>query len=214
MVRQSLLIVVPMVSLSSLLFSGVASANTDPLIGIQKSWAQCQYQRDDKDQQTYCFERLIKSNQAALDKQPERADLKVWLAINKSSLAGAKGGLGALSLVKEAKVLLEQVIETAPETLDGSAYTSLGSLYYKVPGWPVGFGDNDKAEQLLKKALTINPKGIDANYFYGDFLAEDGRKQQAIRYLTQAQQAEPRPGRPIADQGRQAEIAARLKELQ
>ncbi|QTG98208.1 tetratricopeptide repeat protein, partial [Vibrio furnissii] len=63
----------------------------------------------------------------------------------------------ALSLVKEAKVLLEQVIETAPETLDGSAYTSLGSLYYQVPGWPIGFGDDDKAEAMLQKALEINP---------------------------------------------------------
>lgn len=53
--------------------------------------------------------------------------------------------------MKEAKVLLEQVIEKAPETLDGSAYTSLGSLYYQVPGWPIGFGDDDKAEKCCIK---------------------------------------------------------------
>ena len=47
--------------------------------------------------------------------------------------------------------------------LDGSAYNSLGVLYYKVPGWPVGFGDKAKARELLQKALAINPKGIDAN---------------------------------------------------
>ena len=36
----------------------------------------------------------------------------------------------------------------------GSAYTSLGTLYFKVPGWPVGFGDEEKAEELLRKALA------------------------------------------------------------
>ncbi|WP_154179592.1 tetratricopeptide repeat protein [Vibrio furnissii] len=191
----------------------VAAAGADPLQTIQKKWAVCQYQSKDKDHQVYCLENLIQRNEEALKAAPERQELKLWLAINKSSLAGVDGGLGALSLVKEAKVLLEQVIETAPETLDGSAYTSLGSLYYQVPGWPIGFGDDDKAEAMLKKALEINPDGIDPNYFYGDFLAQDGRKAEAIQYLTKAQQAKPRPARPLADQGRQQEIAKKLGAL-
>ncbi|MDW1892551.1 hypothetical protein R7O12_25450, partial [Vibrio sp. Vb1574] len=126
---------------------------------------------------------------------------------------GAQGGLGALSLAKEAKSLLEGVIATSPQTLDGSAYTSLGSLYYKVPGWPIGFGDDDKAEEMLKKALEINPKGIDPNYFYGDFLAEEGRDKEAKVYLTRAMQASPRPDRPLADKGRKLEIEATLGRL-
>ena len=35
--------------------------------------------------------------------------------------------------------------------------SSLGVLYYKVPGWPIGFGDKDKARDLLQKALAVNP---------------------------------------------------------
>ena len=195
------------------MISSAAAAGADPLQTIQKKWAVCQYQSKDNDHQVYCLENLIKRNEEALQQQPDRADLKVWLAINKASLAGADGGLGALSLVKEAKVLLEQVIDQAPETLDGSAYTSLGSLYYQVPGWPIGFGDDDMAETMLLKALQINPDGIDSNYFYGDFLAEDGREEEAIQYLTKAQQAKPRPERPLADEGRQQEIAKKLGEL-
>lgn len=195
------------------MISSAAAAGADPLQTIQKKWAVCQYQSKDHDHQVYCLENLIKRNEEALQQQPDRADLKVWLAINKASLAGADGGLGALSLVKEAKVLLEQVIDQAPETLDGSAYTSLGSLYYQVPGWPIGFGDDDMAENMLLKALQINPDGIDSNYFYGDFLAEEGREEEAIQYLTKAQQAKPRPERPLADEGRQQEIAKKLGEL-
>jgi len=210
---MKLLASVAMASFSLLSTSSVFAAGADSLISIQKKWASCQYESKDSDHQVACLEYLIKRNENALQQDPNNQDLKVWLAINKSSLAGADGGLGALSLVKEAKVLLEQVIEKAPETLNGSAYTSLGSLYYQVPGWPIGFGDDKKAEKMLKKALEINPDGIDPNYFYGDFLAQDGRKKEAIKYLTKAQNAAPRPDRPLADKGRQGEIAKLLGEL-
>jgi Tfp pilus assembly protein PilF len=101
-------------------------------------------------------------------------------------------------------------MEIDPNALQGSAYTSLGTLYFKVPGWPVGFGDDDKAEELLKKALVINPDGIDPNYFYGDYLLEQKRYAEAEQALLKAQQAPARPERPLADAGRQEEIQVAL----
>ncbi|MCB1601512.1 MAG: tetratricopeptide repeat protein [Xanthomonadales bacterium] len=115
-----------------------------------------------------------------------------------------------MALCKQARQSLEAAIKINPAALDGSAYTSLGSLYYQVPGWPVGFGDDDKAEELLKKALALAPDGIDANFFYGDYLMDQGRYGEAIAVLEHAAAAAPRPGRELADQGRQAEIQAKL----
>ena len=62
----------------------------------------------------------------------------------------------------------------------------------------------------LKKALSINPDGIDPNYFYGDFQLEEGNYQEAVKYLEKAAAAPPRPGRPLADKGRQDEIQEKL----
>lgn len=195
------------------LWASLANANEAQIQTVQKEWALCQYNTpEDKDKQQ-CLEALISKNNQYLLSNPNDPELKVWLAINKASLAGAKGGLGALSLAEEAKELLEQVIDTSPATLNGSAYTSLGSLYYKVPGWPIGFGDDEKAEEMLKKALEINPKGIDPNYFYGDFLAQDGRKAEAKAYLMKALQAEPRANRQLADEGRKKEIEITMARL-
>jgi Tfp pilus assembly protein PilF len=86
--------------------------------------------------------------------------------------------LGALSLVKQARTNLEKAIEIEPNALQGSAWTSLGALYYQVPGWPIGFGDKDKADEMLKKALAINPDGIDPNYFYGDYLLKEKERMK------------------------------------
>ena len=82
-----------------------------------------------------------------------------------------------------------------------------------MPGWPVGFGDDDKAEELLKKALTMNPSGIDSNYFYADFLISEKRYAQAREYLLKAQQAPARQGRSVADAGRKQEIAEKLAAI-
>ena len=129
----------------------------------------------------------------------------IWEGIVVSSLAGEKGGLGALPLVKQAKALYEQAIQIDGQALDGSAYNSLGVLYYKVPGWPIGFGDKKQARELLQKALAINPQGIDPNFFYGEFLLETDAATSAVPYLEKALQAPARPGRPLADQGRHEE---------
>lgn len=145
---------------------------------------------------------------------PGRAEPLVWKAIALSTEAGAKGGLGGLSLAKEAKATLEQAERLNPNALgDGSVYTSLGSLYYQVPGFPVGFGDKAKAEAYLKKALAQNPNGIDTNYFYGDFLFHQGQLAGAEKALQKALAAPPRPGREIADRGRRAEVAALLTQV-
>ncbi|WP_343231049.1 tetratricopeptide repeat protein [Variovorax sp. WS11] len=108
--------------------------------------------------------------------------------------------------------MYEEAIRINGDVLDGSAYNSLGVLYYKVPGWPVGFGDKAKARELLQKALTLNPKGIDPNYFYGEYLLESKQPEQAVVYLERAIQAPPRPGRQVADTGRREEARALLEK--
>ena len=92
----------------------------------------------------------------------------------------------ALSLVKQAKTLLAKAIDINPEAREGSALVTMGILYYKVPGWPVAFGDDDQAETYLLKALEVNPNGVTSNYFYAEFLLEQGKDDQAVSYLNKA----------------------------
>jgi tetratricopeptide (TPR) repeat protein len=178
------------------------------LLSIQQAWAKVNYETPAGDAREQAFDALEKRAEKFTQQNPDRAEALIWEAIIESSYAGAKGGLGALSLAKEARGNLEAALKINPNALDGSAYTSLGTLYYRVPGFPLGFGNHDKARELLKKALAINPNGIDPNYFYGDFLYEQGEYAQALQYLDKAAKAAPRPGREVADKGRHAEIAA------
>jgi cytochrome c-type biogenesis protein CcmH/NrfG len=89
---------------------------------------------------------------------------------------------------------------------------SLGVLYYEVPGSPIGFGDKAKAKMLLKQALAVDPNGLDANYFYGDFLLDQGDKAGAKSYLQKALRAPHDPSRPAWDAGRRREVQALLAQ--
>jgi len=187
-----------------------AGINED-IISIQHQWARASY-KTPADAQEQAFKDLAVTGRKLVERYPDRAEPKVWLAITLSTDAGVNGGFSALGKVKEARRLLDAAAKIDPDVLNGSIYTSLGSLYYQVPGWPIGFGDDDKAAMYLKKALAINPTGIDPNYFYGDFLLESGDYAQAITYLTRAHQAPGRPARPLADAGRRTQIEKKLNQ--
>ena len=192
-----------------ILAAAPAEADQTVVAKLQHDWAIANYQLSG-DEQEKAFEALIEMADAAVAGSPESADIWIWNGIIKSSFAGAKGGLGALSLAKQAKKSLEKAMTLDDQALNGSAYTSLGTLYFKVPGWPVGFGSDKMAVQLLEKALEINPDGIDPNYFYADYLIYKKEYARAEQYLLRAQNAAPRADRPIADSGRHAEILTAL----
>ncbi|MCB1539172.1 MAG: hypothetical protein H6865_01920 [Rhodospirillales bacterium] len=178
--------------------------------GLQNEWAHIKYEVADK--------KLQKSDMAALGDRaaqiaarwPNRAEPKIWEGIILATDAGMEGGISALGKVKDAKTLFEQALQIDDRALDGSAHTSLGSLYYQVPGWPVAFGDDKKAETELRAALAINPDGIDQNYFYGDYLVKQKKYKEAVAPLQKALSAPPREGRAVADAGRRKEIEADL----
>ncbi|WP_333796554.1 hypothetical protein [Rheinheimera sp.] len=179
---------------------------------LQQRWADINYQLDE-DKREQAFTELVGTADQVVAANADKAEAYIWRGIIKSSLAGAKGGLGALGVAEESKVDFEKALALDANALQGSAYTSLGVLYFKVPGWPIGFGSDKKAAELLTKALTINPQGIDPNYFYAELLADKRDYSTAMRYLEQAKQAPKRPGRESADAGRQQEIAMLMAKV-
>lgn len=177
---------------------------------IQHNWAKANYQTP-KDAQESAFKTLIEQAHQVTISNPNAPEAMVWEAITLSGYAKAKGGVGALKFAEKSRDLLLAAEKINPQVLQGSAYTSLGSLYYKVPRWPIGFGDKKKARAYLEKALQVNPTGIDPNYFYADFLSEQGDYAKAVEYYKKALAAPARPGREDADAGRKKEIEEGLR---
>ena len=179
---------------------------------LQHDWATAYYQTPEKDKEA-AFEKLVKEAHEVSAAHPGRAEALIWEGIITSTLAKYQSIFSAGGSAKAARDLLLAAEKMDPNALHGSALTSLGSLYYKVPRFG-SFGDHDKARDYLERALKINPDGIDPNFFMGEFLAERGDRAKALEYLNKALNAPPRPGREDADAGRKAEIQEIIKKIE
>jgi len=201
-----------LLTLALLPLAAWAAPVDDAVAELQRDWEMIRYQAPAAEREKR-FESLSTKAHKVTETYPGRSEPLIWEGIIVSSWAGEKGGVGALSLVKQAKADYEQAIQIDAKALDGSAYNSLGVLYYKVPGWPLGFGDKAKAKEMLHKALALNPNGIDPNFFYAEYLVETKKADEAVPYLEKALNAPPRPGRQIADAGRREEVRALLAKF-
>lgn len=180
---------------------------------IAEQWAMIQYQTNGSRARLQALEALEVVALEVNDQYADRAEPKIWLGIVLSTHAGIDGGMGALKRVKRARRLFERAIAIDETALGASAHASLGTLYYKVPPWPIAFGSHRKARRHLQRALALNPQSIDANFFMAGFLEKVGEYQRALKILKFASDLPDRPGRPVADAGRRDEIAAAMKRV-
>ena len=198
---------------AALAASALARAGVDDEVrALQREWEAIKYRKAEAEQEK-AYQALMQSAARVRKQYADRAEPEIWYGIIVASYAGAKGGFGALSLAKDARSALEHALQLDPKALAGSAYTSLGSLYYQVPRWPLGFGDDQKARELLDQALALNPDGIDPNYFLGDYLYRQRDFDGARAALERALRSPARPDRPLADEGRRKEIRELLAKL-
>ncbi|OGA30972.1 MAG: hypothetical protein A2W81_02185 [Betaproteobacteria bacterium RIFCSPLOWO2_12_61_14] len=203
--------------LIALLFAAnTAFAETTPLNAaiekLQHEWAKANYQTPEKDREA-ALKKLSEQAHQVSAANPGRAEPLIWEGIITSTLAKYQGIFSAGGTAKAARDLLLAAEKIDANALEGSALTSLGSLYYKVPRFG-SFGDHDKAREYLERALKVNPNGIDQNYFMADFLLERGEHAKALEYFKKALNAPARPGREDADAGRRAEILESIKKIE
>jgi tetratricopeptide (TPR) repeat protein len=195
-----------------------ASAATDPAAEAvvrqtQIQWEKIKFTMPTGSDQTDAIAALNDKIDAAAAKYPGDVDIQIWDGIVTSEHAGMASAFSALRLAKRARKILQKAYEMDPKALDAGAPTSLGVLYYRVPGFPVAFGDKQKARQLLEEAVHTAPQGMDAEYFYGDFLYSEGDYRNAIAVFETALKIPPDPDRPIWDKNRRLVIKQRLNEI-
>ncbi len=172
------------------------------VLALQGRWADLQYGTADKDAQERGFAALAKQAEALVGEHPGAPEPLLWKGIALASQAQQHDDTSGIRLAEQGRDALQQSITIDPAALKGAAYITLGALYYKVPGWPLGFGNDTKAKEYLQKAVQLNPDSVDANYFYGDFLFQKKRYPEAAERLRKAIAAPKQPGAPIADAGR------------
>jgi tetratricopeptide (TPR) repeat protein len=179
------------------------------LAAIQQEWAVANYETQDEARDK-AFAALVEHAAAFREQHPQHAEALAWEGIVLSTYAGEVGAMSAMKYAKAARTALQGAEKLDATALAGGVYASLGALYSKVPGGFIGFGDDKVAAQYFQKALAVDPDNIDNNYFYGEFLLDQGDYGHARTVLEHALAAPPVTDRPVFDAGRRGEIRALL----
>ena len=198
--------------------TGVAHASNNPamdaqVMRINNEWARIKYSVRDKNEQYRQLGVLANQAAAVVSRFPGEADPLLWQGIVTSEEAAQASVFRQLGLATSARDILARAYSINPRAANGGVAMSLGVLYYKVPGWPIGFGNPAKAKNYLRAALAQDPNGLDANFFYGDYLYSQSDYANAKLYLQKALRAPSTPSRPVWDAGRRTETRALLAKI-
>ena len=188
------------------------------ILRLSLEWEHVKFEVDNRDEQEKQMAVIAEHAADIAQRYQGRPEAIIWVGIitsEQASMASENSSpFKALGFAKRARNILENVEKIDPRAVDAGAPASLGVLYYRVPGFPIGFGDKSKARHYLGEAITNAPNGLDANYFYGDFLFEQHEYPEAVKVLEHALTLPAHPERPIWDRSRRLVIKELLAKME
>lgn len=182
------------------------------LLQLEQHWAVIRYQTPEK-QRLQSFENELNEIGGSQLVCQQSAEYQLIQAMIKGSMAKLQSRLDGLKMIRQIEKHLQAAIKINPAVMQGMSWTLLGLLYDKSPGWPFSIGDDKAAERAYQKGLALNPDGIDANFYYGDFLRRKKQSKLAREYLLKASRSNQGDQSEIAFQGRKLDVKRALKKL-
>jgi tetratricopeptide (TPR) repeat protein len=175
----------------------------DGLTGIQNEWAVAKYQTTDKAARGDAFFALLEHAGEFSARYPDRAEALAWEGIVLSTYAGGR------------RDERDEVRKGARRARTGGGARRLGARgRHLLRSAPLLEGARrahrlrrrQARRAILQKALAVDGDNIDNNYFYGEFLLDQGDYARARAVLEHALAAPAVAGRPVFEAGRRAEI--------
>jgi tetratricopeptide (TPR) repeat protein len=183
-----------------------ASEMDEGVSQFQKHWAVVNYEMEGSSQSAG-FNKLMKEAKTLVSTYPQSAEPLICLGIAASSATTTENRIRALKLAKIAKRSFEHALKIDASALSGIGASYLGRLYHKVPPWPLGFGDEEKAKILLTQGVKLNPYGADSNYFMASFLYGEKEYKKALTFINRVLAFKVHQDYSLAEAGRRMELA-------
>ncbi len=134
-----------------------------------------------EDERRAALERGVRAGETAIRMVSDKPEGHFWMAANMGTLAESFGLVQGIKYRAKIKDELERTIAIDAKWQDGSAVAALGQWYFEVPRL-LG-GSRAKAEEHLRKVLSINPDSRVALTILAEVLVADGRRDEARSFL-------------------------------
>lgn len=124
-------------------FGQIAHASNNPAMDAQvthinEEWARIRFRIKDNDAQYPLFDALAQQAGAVAARYPNYAEPLMWQGIITSEEARTASMFKRMGYATTARDLLEKARKINPNAANGGVLMSLGVLYYRVPGFPIG----------------------------------------------------------------------------
>ncbi len=157
------------------------------------------------------FERGIAAGQRAIALSPDAVEGHFWLAVNFGGMAGEKGVLKALQLVRKIRSEMETVLRLNDRYQDGGAYHALGEMDRQLPR--IIGGNLKRGITRLEQGVQLAPDNLDMRFALARAYNEAGRKEDARRQLQEILSRQVNSSREKAERNVQGKARRLLSKL-
>ncbi len=189
----------------------LAESTKDPAVIAEVARLECanaDVERE-KNKRMAFYNNCLDTADKALASNADEVAALYWKAVAMGKLSEEMGILNSLRMTRPMEKLFLRVIALDEHYDDAGGHKALGRMYFRLPGFPISFGNKEKALFHLKRALELYPHDIIARAFYAEALYDMGKKQEAIQ-LAEAVVATPIDTEHRFRYGRFIEIARNI----
>ncbi len=157
----------------------------------------------DKKEQRDIYDKGKELGERMMEKFPESVPVKFWYAANSGRWADVHGFIAAATngIAKKLRKVCKQIIELDHDYQGGGGYRILAQVHFHSPKIPLvmGWPSDEKAQNLMEKALDIAPKHPSNLLVYSKILLEFDRDNEARNHLNTILELTPRKNNLVED---------------
>jgi len=157
----------------------------------------------EKDEQKVVYDKGRDLGEKALNQFLESVEIKFWYGANLGRWAKVHGFVSSATsgVAKKLRSLSEEIISLDEEYQGGGGYRILAQVHFYSPKIPIvmGWPSDQKALELVEKAMNIAPEHPTNRLLYAEILISFDRAGEARKHLEYLMQMEPRPEFLIPD---------------
>lgn len=157
-----------------------------------------------EEEQKEVYEEGRSLGEKMMDEFPDSAPIKFWYGANIGRWAKVHGFLKAATsgVAKKLRQVCKDIIELDADYQGGGGYRILAQVHYHAPNIPIlmGWPSDEKALELIEKAMEIAPEHPTNRMLYAEILLEFDRNKEAKKHLQHVLDMTPRPTHTVEDQ--------------